>query len=172
MAIPAITPLQAGTFTERLFSRVLSGLGYRNLAADYDPAALRKMLADFSWERADWLDANYANDICSEQIVDYGFGVDYLIKVAPFNHRLGLDFTINLPAVTRKVSKLKRNKFLWSALHITRMVVVHFELPEGEDQGLIFYDMEDCEDKLLDGIFCAIESKEEVLAVTVKVLRK
>lgn len=164
--------IQAGVFTERLFSKVLNGLGYQNLASNYKVGALRKLLSKVDPNRLIWLDTNYGTDISSTQIVDYAFGVDYLINVQPTNQRIGLDFTINGSAIERKIDKIVRNKHLWSKLDIDLMIVVHFQLPVGEDQGLLFYDLEDCEDQLLDIIFSSIESKQLVVATTVKVNRK
>lgn len=164
--------IQTGVFTERLFSKVLNGLGYHNLAANYKTNTLRQLLRKFDSNRLDWLDVNYGTNISATQITDYAFGVDYLINVEPTNQRIGLDFTINGSAIERKLDKIVRNKHLWSKLDIDIMIVVHFQLPVGEDQGLLFYDLEDCEDQLLDAVFSSIESKQLVVATTVKVNRK
>ena len=159
--------IQSGVFTERLFARILTGLGYSNLAATYDVETLRAILAERDPYRLSWLDANYSEDTSPERIVDYAFGIDYLIEVAPTNQRIGMDFTINGSSLHRKMQKLDRNKWLWHGLGISTNIVVCFELPNGHDQGLLFYDLEDCEDKLLDGIFSAIESKKEVTAINI-----
>ena len=165
--------IQAGVFTERLFGAVLKGLGYQNLAEKYTVNALHQLLNQFDQDRLYWLNDNYSDDISPAQVVDYAFGVDYLVQVKPTNQRIGIDFTINSEALKRKVNKAKRNKRLWrNALNIDTMIVVCFELPKGNDQGLIFYDLEDCEDQLLDALFTAIESPEECLSITIKVHRK
>ena len=165
--------IQTGVFTERLFSTVLGGLGYQNLAEKYTVKLLHQLLNQYDQDRLYWLHDNHSDDISPTQIVDYAFGVDYIVNVKPTNQRIGIDFTINEEALKRKVGKAKRNKRLWrNALRIDTMLVVCFDLPKGDDQGLLFYDLEDCEDQLLDALFSAIESPEECLSTIIKVRRK
>jgi hypothetical protein len=163
--------IKAGQFTERLFSRVLADLGYANTACAYNKANLLQFLRVQNPNRLDWLETTYP-ECPVEKVVDYAFGIDYLVKLPPTGQLVGLDFTINALGVDSKLRKISRDEHLWKHLGVSRMLVVCFELPPGEDQGLAFYDTESAADDLLDSIFSAIESSENVNYVTIKVRRK
>lgn len=173
MKLPSTSLVQNGVFAERLFGTVLQGLGYQNLAEKYSVKLLHQLLNEFDQDRLYWLQDKYSDDTSPARIVDYAFGVDYIVNVKPTNQKIGIDFTLDDESLKRKVGKAKRNKRLWrNALRLDTMLVVCFKLPEGDDQGLLFYDLQDCEDQLLDALFLALESPEECLSTTIKVRRK
>lgn len=173
MKAPSTSLIQNGVFTERLFGAVLNGMGYKNLAEKYTVNTLHKLLNEFDQDRLYWLKDNYSDDTSPARIVDYAFGVDYIVNVKPTNQKIGIDFTLDDESLKRKVGKAKRNKRLWrNALRLDTMLVVCFELPKGDDQGLLFYDLEDAEDQLLEALFLALESPEQCLSTTIKVRRK
>lgn len=102
-------------------------------------------------------------------ILDKVYGLDYILSVPPTGQKVAFDFTTDGENVEAKVSKLQEFKPLWAALGIKKVVVLTTTYPEGEDQGILFYDAEDGVEEMYGIIYDALESDSDVVVAELKV---
>lgn len=171
---------QFGIFNEGVMFTLFSSQGFKDLRTEYVPKALlataeavrqgrvgncatqiQKKDKSFSWQSAP-----------AEKIIDLVYGIDYIIEVAPTNERIGFDFATDPESLAKKVSKAKEFAPLWKTLGVTKVVVLLAVYPDGDDQGLVFYDEDEAKEDIFSLILDVIEGEEEVSSKVVQIKRK
>ena len=106
------------------------------------------------------------------KIISYVYGLDYIIQVGPTGERVGINFTIDSESVQEKLEKAKAFASLWRTLGVSKVIVLLATYPNGENQGLAFYKLEDARNEIENIIFNAIEGAEEVTIATINITRQ
>lgn len=105
------------------------------------------------------------------KIINYVYGLDYIIQIDPTGERVGINFAINSESIQEKLEKAKIFTPLWRTLGVSKVIVLLATYPNGEEQGLAFYKLEDARNEIENIIFNAIEGAEEVTTATINVAR-
>ena len=169
-----------GIFNEGVMFSLFSSQGFKDLRGEYVAKALlatadavrpgrvgncaeqiQKKDKTFLWESAP-----------AEMIIDRVYGLYYIIEVAPTNERIGFDFATDPESLAEKVSKAKEFAPLWKTLGVTKVVVLLSVYPDGDDQGLVFYDEDEAKEDIFSIILDVIEGEQEVSSKVVQIKRK
>jgi hypothetical protein len=163
-----------GTFNEAIMSAFLLNLVFPDIRANFDKQVLLGIVKEFRPNRLENVASKIPNfrgwpSTNVKKIIDYVYGLDYIIQVDPTGERVGIDFTLNAESIEEKVEKAKSFAPLWRALGVSKVVVLLTTYPDGNDQGLAFYKLEEAQDAIENIIYNAIEGTEEVTTATVNV---
>lgn len=165
-----------GLFNEKIMSSFLVNLAFPDIRSTFDRRMLLSIVREFNPGRLKNVESKIPNfrgwdKTNVNKIVDYVYGLDYVLQVDPTGERVGIDFTTNPENIQEKLSKAETFAPLWRSLGISKVVVLLATYPNGDDQGLAFYKLEEAQDAIENIIFNAIEGDEEVTTATVNVTR-
>ena len=172
-----LTYKKTGLFNEGIMDTVFKAAGFDDCRGSFKSADLISL--------ADKVRPGRAQNVASKTkgfkgwpnytakfILDRVYGLDYIIETMPNSELVGFDFSTNEEETASKASKLESFKPLWKALGLTKVVVLTTIYPEGEDQGVVFYDTDAAVDNLFDIIFSAVEAENDVSVSTLALTYK
>jgi hypothetical protein len=174
----AISYKRQGAYTEQIMNFILDHAGFQDLSvSEYSAALLLDTVEKIRPGRLTSVESKIKKFLGWKAykpkfILDHVFGLDYILSMDPTGQKIAFDFTVDREQVESKVSKLKEFKPLWAALGIEKIVVLTIIYPEGEDQGLLFYDAEDAVQEIYGVLYDAIESSLDVTTAELKVKLK
>ncbi len=163
-----------GKFNEGIMEFLLNSIGLKDISPAFDSQhliATAKQIRPGRIENVETKLKNFRgwNRVESKFIVDRVYGLDYIVEVKPSTERIAFDFTTNADKISEKIEKAKTFAPLWKSLGISKVIILLSVYPQGEDQGLAFYDKDRAQDDLLSIIFNAVESEEEVCSSTIQI---
>jgi hypothetical protein len=149
---------------------LLGSIGFDDLRPTYDSSQLITTAKKLAPEWVDELAAKQKSFrgwefVSANFIIDRVYGLDYIIEVETSNQRIGFDFATNPSEFDAKVAKAHNYQALWKSLGVCKVIVLLEIHPSSEGQGLIFYDKEDGQDKMIAAIYTATDSSDEVFPV-------
>lgn len=166
----------SGPFNEAIMSTFLMNLAFPDIRSSFDHKMLLSIVKELRPKRLENVASKIPNFRGWERtnvlkVIDYVYGLDYVLQVNPTGERVGIDFTLNAESIEEKVEKAKSFAPLWRALGVSKVVVLLATYPDGNEQGLAFYKLEEAQDAIENIVFNAIEGSEEVTTATVNVTR-
>jgi hypothetical protein len=146
---------------------LLSSLGFEDLRSIYDS---KQLLATANQIHPEWIDSvagkidNFRGwtSVGSNFTIGRIYGLDYIIQVQPSDDRIGFRFATNPNGVRDSIEKAQTLSSLWKSLGVSKVIVLLAIYPVREEKGLVFYDKDRAQDKLLGLILDAIDGTSEI----------
>jgi hypothetical protein len=163
-----------GTAGEAMIGAIITEMGFPDISNGYDRAMLLSIahearLENVEKRRREAGKVTNWNITSSKLIIDWVFGLDWIMCVDGTGRKFGFDFTTDPAKISQKVQKMKSFKPSWKKLGVEKVGVVLL-IPSKEEWGLALLssvEREAIEDALYENIFLMDESEIEVMKLIV-----